>query len=198
MVSQYSIEFCERAVKTLRSLDTRLLGRPLSHPFLVLKDGERVAGEIHGTVSSASSDKRPLGMLAISFTMWAASLGNSYGSVTRAASRLVPSQLPVNRMVVLRGRHSYPSAVRADKIYEGSDHDVIGKWEMTAHLANVVDKFRVPHHKYALAQGSSNCQVTLRSVMHHGGLIPKEGLELTLADAGWSNQTDLIRNALKL
>jgi len=185
MREDYSIFFCERPVIRGRNMDIQVLGKPLSHPFLVLKRGNEVISELHGTWSAASCNRQTPFAKTLEFSLAAAQITRQAGVLRAAFNNVFPHNNPVNRMCLLTRAGQYDKAVRKLLLQSGEQDIILPKWREAYNLSKLIDSHRIPYVRYAWGN-ACNCQKTLRAVMDGSALIESEKIVLQLGDAGWS------------
>lgn len=190
MGQQFDVVFCERPVIRGQALDRFVLGKPLSHTFLALKDESgRVVSEIHGTWSSPQTDHQPRVSKFLELTLSFAKVAGGARQVSNVFKAWASGAMPVNRMVVLsvdgQCNGQYQRAVRRDVVFSGSSQDVARVWENMIDQSRFLDSLRLPYIRYG-GEKAFNCQQMLRALIKGTGAFPDEGLVLELGDSGWS------------
>ncbi|MBL4803600.1 MAG: hypothetical protein JKY71_01945 [Alphaproteobacteria bacterium] len=184
MLKDLSIIFCERGVIRGQALDRRVLGKPLSHPFLVMKDGEDVVSELHGTWSARCcvNDNQPKLSKKLELSLAVASITGQAPRLSSVFEATFPKSFPVNRMVELQGNRQYKLAARESELVSGEETQEV--WQHLTSSARVYDAIRFPYVRYAFGAQDVNCQKTMRALLENAE-IDTSVLSLELGEAGW-------------
>lgn len=185
MSKDLSIMFCERGVIRGHVLDNCVLGKPLSHPFLVLKKGDEVVSELHGTWSARSEvkDNQPAISKKLELSLAIASITGQTPRLSSAFESVFPNLMPVNRMIALQGDRQYRLAERKSLLIDDDEQAAV-TWESMLAVSSKVDSMKLPYVRYAFTPEAVNCQKTMKVVMQSGG-IKVDDLLLELGEAGW-------------
>ena len=191
MRGQYSIHFCERAVKRWQSMDRFVLGNALSHPFLVLmNDSNEPVQECHGTWSSLNNRRQTFFAKKLEFALAASSIVGQEVPLHRMFSYACHNRLPVNRAIICTQPSQYRLREREETLLSGAREVIKEKWNHLKEIATQYDHLRWPYMRYAFGQ-SVNCQKILKAVMHDSFMPGWDTLDLKLGDAGWSSPYQL-------
>lgn len=182
----YTISLCERSVKRGQKLDVKVLGKPLSHPFLVLKDFKgRVVSELHGSWSPTFCRKQVALSKFLELFVAGAAVVNQDLKVHRVFNQLNLPHRPVNTMYVYSGVHQYQDAEYEEVLRRGSCDELKACWERGSAFSQYISDLKLPYTRYAHGTGI-NCQKTLKATMDVAIIGCANDVELNLGSAGWS------------
>ena len=185
-MSCYSVLFCERSVVRHQNMDVRVLGQPLSHPFLSLKNSNGdIEQELHGTWSAKYANKQRRLEMLIEFANASKKAGTPLSSTFAATlTRFFPDRVPINRMCILNGQRQYQLSEREDTLIEGEAEDIHITWDRLIKSSEEIDKLELPYNRYAFGE-DINCQKTMKALLLKSGLIKDHDISLQLGSAGW-------------
>lgn len=186
-MNNYTISFCERPVTRGQALDKQVLGKPLSHPFLVLKNSNnQVLKELHGSWSPTFGNKQTSISKIFELTLAGSALIDYDTKLHNIFNELNLKHRPVNRMIASQNCHQYPRAKNEIELKSGSFEEMSYHWGRAQKHAKYIDALRLPYVRYAHGDGV-NCQVTMKTVMYTSHLTKDQDIELELGDSGWSS-----------
>jgi len=188
--SLWSIWLVERPVVWERNRDMRVFGKPFSHPFLLLRDQHgKSRAEIHGARMDKCSGvsnhflKRAAGHVFDYIT------GKTHkeGLVKAFTAVASPFFYPKGQFDVITQPFRDRSGLPQQKLAEGSQTDIMHKWQAVLNVLPQLPAIGRPFYRYASQdRGLANCQVILRQAMEKSGVFPQIP-NLNYAQTGWTH-----------
>ena len=184
MVEQgYQISVCERPVIRGQKFDISVLGKPLSHPYLVLKSPDEVIGEIHGTWERAEGYKQTRLAKSIELSIAFASVVGQEANCCMLFNKVSFGQNPVNVVRSYEGEKQYSRAFSEIPVLNGND-EVLDIWDHAKYIAEKISALKIPYARYG-GHGTVNCQTTLRTVMRKAFIPRPDSDQFSLSVPGW-------------
>ena len=166
-------------------MDRFVLGKPLSHTFLVLKSGGSVIGEIHGTWERKAGYKQTRLAKAIELSIATASFLGQGATFSALFNKISFGQHPVNVVRSYEGNKQYHNAHSEIILLEG-DANLMEHWDSAVNSAERISDLSIPYARYGFS-GTVNCQTTLRAVMQESSIPRPRSGAFSLGVPGWNS-----------